>query len=49
MGDLGLPNRKQYETLFQKTTLIESFTVVDNESVTLDRCDVNDREMSYDC
>ena len=46
--DLGLPNRKQYETLFQKTTLIEPLTVVDNESVALDRWDGNDREMLYD-
>ena len=45
---MDLPNSKKYETIFQKTTLIESLAVVDNESVSLDRCDGNDREMSYD-
>ena len=44
----GLTNCKQYKTLSKNTTLIESLTVVDNESVSLDRCDGNDREMSYD-
>ena len=45
---LNLTNHKQYETIFQTTTINESLTVVDNESVSLKRCNGNDREMSYD-
>ena len=46
--DSGLPNRKQYKNLSQKTTLIESLKVVENESVALEIWDGNDRKMSYD-
>ena len=45
---LNLPNHKQYETIFQTTTINEPLTVVDNESVSLKRRNGNDREMSYD-
>ena len=45
---MNLPNHKQYKTIFQTTAINESLTVVDNESVSLKRCNVNEREMSYD-
>ena len=45
---MNLPNHKQYEKIFQTTTINESLTVVENESLALKRCNVNDREMLYD-